>query len=157
MTARKKPERILFRVAKGALVPADELALMRLRARGYNLGDQVTVEIRKARNPKFHRMAHALGHLLAENVDAFTGMSAHAVLKRLQLESGAGCESVAIYVPGVGMCEHRQALSLSFENMDEGEFQEIYAGLCDHVVKRYWPDLDAGQVEEMASLVGMAA
>lgn len=157
MTAKKKPERILFRVAKGSLVPGDDLALARLRARGYKLGDWVTAEIRKPRNPKFHRMAHALGHLLSENIDAFTGMNAHAVLKRLQLESGVGCEAVGIFVPGVGMCEHRQALSLSFENLDEGEFQEIYAGLCQHVIARYWPGLDPEEIERMASLVGMAA
>lgn len=154
---KKKPERILFRVSKGSLVPGDDLALARLRARGYKVGDWVTAEIRKPRNPKFHRKAHALGRLLAENIDAFTGMNPHAVLKRLQLESGVGCESVAIYVPGVGMCEHRQALSLSFENMDEGEFEETYTGLCQHIVARYWPGLGQAAIEEMSSLVGEAA
>lgn len=154
---KKQPERIMLRVSKGALVPADDLALGRLKARGYSLGDVVSAEIRKARNPAFHRKAHVLGRLLAENIDAFEGMDAHSVLKRLQLESGVGCESIAIYVPGVGMCEHRQAKSLSFENLDEGSFQELYTGLCQHVIKRYWPDMDEHTLEEAASLVGMAA
>jgi hypothetical protein len=155
--AKKKPETILLRVAKGALVPDDDLAVARLRARGFRTGDVVTATLRKPRDVRQHRKAHALGALLADNIDQFAGMNSHAVLKRLQLESGAGCESVAIYVPGVGMCEHRQALSLSFENMDEGQFQEVYTGLAQHVIARYWPDLDQVAVEDMASLVGMAA
>lgn len=155
--AKRTPETILLRVAKGALVPDDDLAVARLRARGFRAGDVVSAVLRKPREPSQHRKAHVLGRLLAENIEAFAGMDPHAVIKRLQLESGAGCDSVAIYVPGVGMCEHRQARSLSFENMDESEFQNVYTGLCNHIVKQYWSDLKPEDLEDMARLTGQAA
>jgi hypothetical protein len=55
------------------------------------------------------------------------------------------------------MLEHRTPQSLSFENMEEADFQAVYKGFCDYVIKRYWPGMDAAEIERMASLVGMAA
>lgn len=80
MTARN---RIALRVQKGALSPADTWAESALRTRKYHLGDVVFAEITKPRNPKFHRLAHELGLLVAQNIDAFAGIDAHDVLKRL--------------------------------------------------------------------------
>lgn len=155
---RLKADRIALRVAKGALVPADPFAAERLRQRGYHLGDELSAELRKARNPKFNRMVHQLGQLLIQNVEAFALYTdAHAVLKRLQIEGDIACDHVAILVPNLGMVEQRIPLSLSFEAMDEGQFQEVYAAFCRHITKTYWPDLDPSRIEEMASLMGMAA
>lgn len=154
---RKAAETILLRIAKGALVPDDDLAVERLRARGFRMGDVVTATLRKPRNPKFHRLAHALGQMLVENIEAFENLTAHDVLKRLQIESGVGCDAIAIHVPGVGMCEHRQAKSLSFENLDQAEFEDIYTRLCRHVRARYWPQLPDGEVERMTDLMSRAA
>lgn len=152
MTKKKQPERIMFRVEKGALVPASELARLSLRNKGYKIGDLVSAELRQSRNPGFHRLAHALGGLLAENVEAFEGLDAHRVLKRLQWESGVGCEEMGVNVPNVGLMTVRIPLSLSFDAMDQGEFYGVYTGLCNHVRRVYWNDMPEGELENMAEM-----
>ena len=149
----KQPEKIALRIQKGALVPADPMAAAKLRDRAYSVGDVVFAEIKKPRNPRFHRLAHALGKLLVENIEAFSALDGHRVLKRLQIESGIGCDEMAIYVPGVGQCLHRTPRSLSFESMDQAQFREVYRGLCDHVAQTYWPGLSAEQIEDMATMM----
>lgn len=155
MTAQKKrkPERFPMRVDQGCFVPADLSCQMRLREKGFRTGDLVFMEIRKPRNPRFHRLAHALGQLCSENLEAFEGMAAHNVLKRLQLEAQIACDEMAIIVPGVGKCLHLTPRSLSFESMDESEFKEVIAGFCQHIVKHYWTTLTPEQVEDMAGVM----
>lgn len=148
MSARN---RIALRVQKGALVPADAWAESALRVRHYRVGDVVFAEITKPRNPKFHRLAHQLGALIAESVEAFAGLDAHDVLKRLQIEANVGCDEVALNFPGIGPCTYRVPQSLSFESMGEDRFHDVIAGLCAHVSRAYWPTLTAEQIEQMAS------
>ena len=147
---KRRPERIPLRVAQGALVPADSMAAGRLRARGYHMNDLVFAEIKKPRNPGFHRLAHRIGTLVAENIDVFDGMSAHNVLKRLQYEANIGCEEIVVQEEDGTIRLLRWPQSLSFESMDEGEFREVVTGFCRHISQRYWPDMDADQVEAMA-------
>lgn len=154
---KRKPEAFLLRVEKGALVPADHATVLRLREKGYRPGDELEAELRKARNPKFHRLAHAFGRVVADNLDEFEGIPAHNVLKRLQLEAGLACDEMLIKVPGVGACVHRIPRSLSFASMDETEFSEFYTALCRHVAKHYWPGLTEDQVEQMALMMPEAA
>ena len=146
-----------MRVVKGGFQPADALAASKLRNRDYSLGDVVFCEIKKPRNPRFHRLAHALGQILVENIEAFEGLDGHSVLKRLQIESGVGCEEVAIYVPGVGQCLHRTPKSLSFESMDETQFNDVIRRLCNHVAKTYWPGMEPQEIERMAEIMPEAA
>ncbi len=150
MSAKRRPERFALRVRKGGFDVADTLTAARLRQRSYQLGDLVFVEIRKPRNPKFHAFAHQLGVLCAENLEAFDGMDGHSVLKRLQLESGVGCDELAIRAPGLGMLMHRIPRSLSFESMDEGEFREVMRGLSRHIAATYWTGCTPEQIEQMA-------
>ena len=147
----KRPaRRVALRIIKGGLVPADQLSTADLRKRGYKVGDVVFAELKKPRNPGFHRLAHRIGSLCAENIEAFQGIDSHAVLKRLQIESGVGCEEIPLNFPGIGPCSYKVPLSLSFESMEEGEFRLIVAGLCDYIAKRYWPSMTADQIERMA-------
>lgn len=152
-----KAERILMRIAKGGLVPADVGSQLQLRARNYKMGDYVTAELRKPRNPGFHRLAHAFGMLVADNIEAFEGMDAHGCLKRLQIEANAGCDEIALNFPGVGPCTYRVPRSLSFESMDEAEFKQVFKAMCEHVSKTYWRDLSADQIADMASCMPEAA
>lgn len=148
--AKRKPEKLMLRIEKGALVPADGYTASRLRERGYHIGDMVGATISKLRNQKFNRLVHRIGQLCAANLDAFSGMEAHAVIKRLQLESGVACDETAIKVPGLGMVMHRTPKSLSFENLDEGEFHDAARGLCRWIATEYWSTLTPEQVEQMA-------
>jgi len=157
LPTKRRNERIPLRVAKGSLVPADDLAASRLRARGYNLNDIVFAEIKKPRNPGFHRLAHRIGMLVSENIDVFTGMRAHDVLKRLQWEANIGCEEVVVQEANGDIRLIRWPLSLSFESMDQGEFREVVTAFCRHISETYWPDLDAETIEDMADSMVEAA
>lgn len=153
----RKRERLLLRVEKGALVPADGFTAARLRARGFRVGDEVMAELTKPRNPKFHRLVHKFGEVIAENIEAFEGLDGHAVLKRLQIEGDIGCDHIALNFPGIGPCVYRQARSLSFENMDDGEFAEVFRAFSRYVAKTYWPSMKPEQIEQMAGLFAEAA
>lgn len=152
-----KRERIAMRVAKGRLEPASRSDAERLRARRYGIGDVVFCELTKPRNPGFHRLAHAFGTMVVENIEAFEHLSAHEALKRIQIEGDIGCDALMLNMPGIGPVSYRMPRSLSYESMDESEFREVFVGMCRYVADRYWPDLDPEQVEEMAEVMAEAA
>jgi hypothetical protein len=143
-------DRIYFRVAKGALVPADPYAASRLRERGYNIGDLLAATLTKPRNPKFNRLVHRIGQLVVANIEVFSGMDAHKAIKRLQIEGKIACDEIGVYVKGYGMVIQFIPRSLSFESLDEGEFKEAARGICRTIADRYWPSLSAEQIEQMA-------
>ncbi len=152
MTAiRKRAEETLWRVGAGVLEPYDAGTSAQLRAKGFKRGDVLAAVLKKTRNPKFHSLAHQLGRLIAENLEDFEGMGSHAVIKRLQWEANVGCDEFGAKAPGLGLVMIRTPRSLSFQSMDEGEFQQVMKGLCSYVAKAYWPTCTPEQVEAMAS------
>lgn len=142
-----------LRVIKGGFQPASQVAIDTLKERGYKVGDLVFADFSKPRNPGFHRLVHALGNLCVENLDAFEGMQAHAVLKRLQIEADVECDEIALNYPGIGPCVYKTPRSLSYESMSQEVFHEAYMGFCRHLAKVYWQDLDAEGVAEMVELM----
>jgi hypothetical protein len=40
--------------------------------------------------------------------------------------------------------------------MSEEEFHEVYAQMCAHIVKSYWPNETTAQVEAMAEMMETA-
>jgi len=179
--AKATPERFALRVVKGGFQPADATTVARLRLRQYDMNELVFAEFKRPRNPGFHRLAHALGKLFVENIEAFDHLDPHACLKRLQLESGVGCDEIMVsahtiwprIVTWVGenigqpfavvlqsaldaiggkatMIPVRIPRSLSYESMDEAEFQKVVAAICGHVSKTYWPSLTPKQIAAMA-------
>lgn len=184
MTKRKQRVALIWQPVNGRMVAiaADDLSRQRLKDKGYRAGDVCFAEMVKPRNPRFHRLIHAFGKLVAENIDDFHGMDAHRVLKRIQLESGIGCEDVQIKFSGFWdqvidwvvkqsgesvrpalvmirdicggdkLIDARIPQSLAFESMDEGEFREVARGMCRHIAERYWPECTPEEVAEMAEL-----
>lgn len=150
---KRRPEKLLLRVTKGGFLPADGYTQSRLRARGFRVGDEVLATLQKPRNPKFHRLVHKFGMLLAENIEAFRNLDGHTVLKRLQVESGVGCDEMAVIYPGIGPCMYRMPRSLSYEQMDDSEFTTVFRGFTQHVIATYWPGMTHEQIEEMAELI----
>lgn len=147
---RKRRERFAFLVEKGCLCPADNYTQNKLRDRGYAIGDLLFADLAKPRNPGFYRLAHRIGTLCARNIDAFAGMEAHSVLKRLQWEAGIGCDEMGVQVPGVGLAMVRIPRSLGYESMDQGEFKEVTRSFCRHIASNYWKDMTEDQIAEMA-------
>jgi len=151
----QKRERVFLRVVKGALTPADNYSASVLRSRGYSVGDLLQADLTKPRNPKFNRLVHRIGQLVVANIDAFHGMDAHSAIKRLQIEGRVACDEIGIAVANFGMVIQFIPRSMSFENMDEGEYKEAARGICRTIAQRYWPSLSAEQIEEMAeSFIG---
>lgn len=153
----KKPETFMLCVTKGALVPADGLTVERLRAKGYHNGDILTATLRKARNPGFHRKAHAFGELVSQNIERFRDMGCHQVLKLVQYEGDIACERMMVNLKDFGMVEVRVPKSLSFDSMDDGEFAEVFKAMCKHVADNYWEGCSADQIEQMVEIMPEAA
>lgn len=148
-------EKIFLRVVKGALVPADDYAMNKIRSRGFKVGDVLQADLVKLRNPAFNRLVHRIGGLAAANIEAFAGMDAHESLKRIQLEGNIACTQQVVDMPGIGRCMVTIPKSLSFDNMDEGEFHETARAMCRFIAEKYWPSLTPEQIEQMAeSFVG---
>lgn len=143
-------EKLMFKVGKGVLLPADEYTVSKLRTRNYRVNDLVAVDIKKPRSPGFNRLLHKLGLIVAANIEEFSGMDGHSCIKRLQIEANAGCYEVMANIRGVGMCLHRIPKSLSFETMDQVEYEEVARKICYHISEVYWPTSTPEQIERMA-------
>jgi len=143
-------EQIFFRVQKGYLIPADSYSESRLRARNYHINDLVAVVVKKLRNPRFNRLLHKIGGLVVENLEAFVNYKPHDALKRLQIEANAGCEELKIWRNGKWEFL-RIPNSLSFENMDEGEYQEVARKICHYLHTEYWPSMTPEAIEQLAN------
>lgn len=133
----------------GAFVPLHDIDRRLAKERGYRAGREYRLEIKQSRNAAFHRLAHLIGHLLMDNVEAFRDLDPHATLKQVQLELGICCETVemgatpvvkalldaAETVLGAGARKVLAAVrpeirtilvkvpqSLAFDSMEEGDF-----------------------------------
>lgn len=123
------------------------------REREYRAGDVVRCEIKKARNIKFHRLVHALGRLVSDQIDKFQGLDAHTTIKKLQLDAGVCCTYEAFDIPDLGRVMRLIPESISFDYMPEERFREFWRGICQHLIATYWPTLSEEQIEEMTGLM----
>ena len=143
----------------GALVPNHPIDRRSMRERKFHVGKTLRAALRLDRNPMFWRKAHVLGGWLADNVEAYSGLDMHAALKRLQEDSGIGCETVEYEIPGVGNLTRREARSLNFSEMDEGEFSTLWdggtgeGGWIGYLRREVFGGLDATSREEVELLI----
>jgi hypothetical protein len=79
-------------------------------------------------------------------------MDSHAALKRLQLEANVACEEIAYRVNGMSIVQ-RIPLSLSFESLDQSEFESVFMGVCRHLARVYWPSATADEIAAMADVM----
>lgn len=124
-----------------------------MRQRKYRAGDLVRAELAKPRNSKFHRLVHALGTLIAEHIEGFEGMDAHAVIKRMQRETGLYCEDQDIEIPGFGRLVVKVAQSIAYDKMDDSDFKALWSGICRHICATYWPGMDQEAIDGMIGLM----
>lgn len=136
-----------------ALVASHPVDRRLLAARKLRQGETYRVEIKRARNPAFHRLVHALGGMLVEHVAGFESLDAHGALKRVQREAGVQCEEMTIDLGTLGKVPVAVPRSLAFDEMDEAEFHAVFNAIVEHVAKTYWPGLEPHAVEAMAELV----
>lgn len=143
-------QRIALRFEKGGIVPADSASIQLLRERGFKVGDVVMADMILPRNLAFNGLAHKLGSLIAENIEAFDGMKSHDVLKRIQVEAGIECDETITDIPGFGRLVSRKPRSLSFASMDQAQFFEFTKSVCNYVSKTYWPSVSPERIARMS-------
>jgi hypothetical protein len=141
-----RPRRpVYFRVEKlvrpgtgeevGALVPLTQWDQRAMRDRKYHVGSELRGELKKRRNVKFHKMAHALGALIVDHVEGYETEDTHGALKRMQRECGTCCEEIEIDLGPLGKVKAQQARSIAFDEMEQGEFQKLVLDVCAHIRK----------------------
>jgi hypothetical protein len=144
---------------RSAFVPASAADLNTIQERGIKIGDVLRGDVTRPRNIEFHRLAHAIGGLVAENIEKFAGKKHHEVLKQLQFESGVECDVTRTELPEFGMVlESKQPRSMAFDCMEQGAFYEFVRGICTHIASEYWPQCTPEEIESMAqAMLGVSA
>ena len=143
----------------GCLRPTHPIDIRSMRERRFTVGKELRAKLRQDRNPMFYRKAHVLSGWLADNVEAFSGLSQHDALKKLQELSGIGVESVEYDLPGIGKLTRTEAESLNFADMDEGRFNELWSGADGHggwigwLRREVFGGLDAASREEVELII----
>lgn len=112
------------------------------KAKKLKVGETVRCEITKPRNIKFHRKFMALINLVFQNQSQYNDFD--RLRKDLTIEAGYYDEWVNLH----GAIE-REAKSISFANMDDLEFGELYNSLLDVIVKYF--HFDKIEIEENLS------
>lgn len=123
-----------------AIVASHPIDRQLMKEKKFKEGDDVRMEIKRPRNVKFHRLMHAVGQVMVDNVDGWENLNAHDAVKRLQRESGVCCEEIEIPVPGFGMLMAKQAESLAFDEMEPERFEELFVGITRHIDATYSAD-----------------
>ncbi len=160
----------VLKEAVGVLAPRDGLQRRYMRERKYHVGTELQGDLKKARNYQQWKTLHGLGLMCIEQIDRFAefGKDAHAAVKAIQRESGTACEIVSMdarpvvdavlaaaavaltpaaaftlreILPALHTIEVTEAQSLGYD-MEQGQFDEVFAALCNHVLRTYWPELD---------------
>jgi len=142
---------VKFLAAKGLghLTPVDatgEDALRKLK-----FGDVVTVEVKKPRNGKHHRLYWALVSMVWENQERYaTAEELHEALKvsagictQVELPSGQ-----VVKIPG----------SIAFDKMDQTEFGQFYDRICDLIAAHFLPGVTSEELKaEVETMIGARA
>jgi hypothetical protein len=134
-----------------SLRPADDAGCEALRK--LSNGDLVTVEIKKSRNIRHHRLFWALMTVVHDNMDherypsvedlAAAIKIAAGLRTRIELPSGE-----IGFIPG----------SIAFHKMDQIAFSAFYDRVCNLIAKHFLPGVDSDALkEEVEIMCGMRA
>lgn len=158
----KKP--IYFRVEKvvrpstgeeiGALVPLTEWDSVAMRSRKYRTNTEVRATLTKPRNGWMLRIAHALGKLAIDYIEGYEhhGEDHHGAVKQLQRESGVFCEEVEFDLGPFGKVKAKQAQSISYDEMEDEDFNKLALALCAYVRDKYH-GVPPGELEEIIAKI----
>lgn len=121
----------------GALVPANGIDQRLMKERRFAVGKEIRAELKQPRNPAFHRLAHAIGNLMVDNVERFRDMGGHDALKEVQRESGVCCDTIELDLGTLGKVPVKQPRSLAFDEMAEDEFRVFFDGITAWIGEHY--------------------
>ncbi|OOF56161.1 hypothetical protein BKK56_04050 [Rodentibacter genomosp. 2] len=126
----------MIKNAGGVFVPADEIYLPELT--GFKNGELYNIEIKKTRNPSFHRKVFAFfkfcfDHWAADKTEwKYFDERKQFDTFRKNLTVLAGYKEVTYTLDGSLRVE---AQSLSYGNMEQGEFEQCYSALINVALK----------------------
>ncbi|HDR1206079.1 TPA: DUF1367 family protein [Pasteurella multocida] len=126
----------MIKAAGGTFVASDEMYLLELQS--FKNGEIYEVEIKRPRNPAFHRKVFAFfkfcfEHWSAENTELeFLSEAKQFDTFRKNLTVLAGFREVTYTIDGRVRVE---AQSLSFGNMKQDEFEQCYKALINAALK----------------------
>jgi hypothetical protein len=121
----------------GALIPANDIDRRLMKERRFAVGKEIRAELKQPRNPAFHRLAHAIGNLLVDNVEKFQGKRGHDALKEVQRESGVCCDTIELDLGALGIVPVKQPRSIAFDEMEEDEFRVFFDGITAYIAEHY--------------------
>lgn len=141
--------RIFAQKHLNSLRPVDEAGADVLRK--IKQGDIVTVDVKKPRNVKHHRMFFALMNLVYENTEREVYPTLEDVIGAVKIAAGLRTR-IALrggeigYMPG----------SISFSKMDQHAFSEFYDRVCDLVAQHFLPGIDQDDLRaEVETMIGI--
>lgn len=127
----------------GMLCPADEEAKATMAKMPQHR--EIVIDLKRQRNPAFHRYAFASFRELFAMQDHFTDPD----IFRRWLTMRAGYARIHLLPGGKQWVEPE---SLSFENMDELEFRECQAKMVQAFIDAFGIDLDRDELERAIRL-----
>lgn len=136
----------------GALVPRYACDRRAMRDRKFHVGKELRAELKQARNPGFHRLAHAIGTLVVEQVPEFEHCDAHEAVKRLQRETGICCETMEIDLGPLGKVPVMVPQSLAFDEMAEEDFQRLVQAIFALLASKYWTSMTPEAIENLVQM-----
>ena len=136
----------------GALLPESIISQREMRERALKTGDVVRCELRKKRNPKYWRLVHVLGGLLADQAERYESLTQHKALKKLQRDAGVECDSETFDIPELGTVTRSVPRSLSFDDLDEQAFDAAWAQMVKHASVAL-KGLDEDTIEQLCQSV----
>lgn len=133
----------------GSLRPADEQGEAALR--NIKQGATVTVEMRRPRNPKHHRMFWALMTIVHSNMDGDRYPTVEDLVAAVKIAAGLRTRielpnGEVGFIPG----------SIAFHNLDQSGFDEFYDRVCDLIAKHFLPGVTSNDLKrEVEIMIGV--
>lgn len=129
-----------------ALRPIDEAGEVALRSFGD--GELVTVDVKKARNAKHHRMFWALMTVVWDNLDHGRYPTLDSFVAAVKIGTGHRevvflSNNTEVYIPK----------SISFSKMDQTEFSAFYNLVCDLIAKHWLPGVSSAELRAEVSIM----
>lgn len=130
----------------GALRPTDEAGCEALRRLGN--GDLVTVEIKKSRNIRHHRLFWALMAVVHDNMDHERYPTVEDLTSAIKISAGLRTRielpnGEVGFIPG----------SIAFHKMDQTAFGEFYDRVCDLICKHFLPGVENAALREEVEIM----
>lgn len=130
----------------GALRPADEAGSDALRKIAN--GEIISIEIKRPRNIRHHRMFWALMTIVHDNMDHERYPTVEDLTAAIKIAAGL---RTRIELPNgdVGFIPG----SIAFHKMDQAAFGEFYDRVCDLIVKFFLPGVDSEALREEVEIM----